>query len=64
MRAKFPYEMAPGVFGVISIDLNVPARDRLVLENKGMGKQEVENLIGQTFQQILDVLGLNTAEGV
>lgn len=64
MKAKFPYEMCPGVFGIITINLDVPERDRLVLENKGMSKQEVENITGQSFQEILDILGLSTAEGV
>jgi hypothetical protein len=59
MRARFPYEMAPGVYAELTIALEVPKSVQLALEAKGYGKQEIENLIGHTYQGLLIALGLD-----
>jgi hypothetical protein len=51
--------MAPGVYAELTIALEVPKSVQLALEAKGYGKQEIENLIGHTYQGLLIALGLD-----
>jgi hypothetical protein len=64
MRAKFPYELTPGVYGYLTISLDVPKEVALTLAAKGYGQQEIENLIGQSYQGILISLGLDDGHGI
>jgi hypothetical protein len=64
MRAKFPYELAPGVYGELTIALDVPKSVRLALGARGYGEQEIENLVGQKYQELLTVVGLDDAHGI
>ena len=64
MRAKFPYELTPGVYGELTIALDVPKSVRLALGAKGYGEQEIDNLVGQKYQELLTVLGLDDGHGI
>jgi hypothetical protein len=61
VRARFPYELAPGVYGELTIALDVPKSVRLALGARGYGEQEIENLVGHAYQGLLIALGLDDA---
>lgn len=64
MTAKHQYELDEGVVGRLTISLDVPKSEREILKIKGYGDQEIDNLIGQKYQEILYVLGLTDGNGV
>ena len=64
MRGKFEYELIPGVFATLALNLDMQEKVRQAMEAKGYGKQEIENLIGQCFQEIVTILGLDDGHGI
>lgn len=59
MRGKFPIRLTDNIVGLITINLDVPLSVRQAAAVAGYSPQEMDNLIGQFFQQILDELGLD-----
>ena len=59
MKGKFKYRLSPKLAGVLRIDLDIPERVREIAEANGHSKEELENLIGQEFQVIVELLALD-----
>lgn len=58
MRAKFRIQLSEKVIGTLTLSLDVPQNIRQTVEVIGVGKQEIENLVGQKFKEIVDILAL------
>jgi hypothetical protein len=59
MRAKFKYRLSPKITGVLTIQLDVSNNVREAAEVAGHSKEEIENLIGQEFQTVIELLALD-----
>lgn len=58
MKSKFKIQLRDDVTGVIVIDLYIPQRAIDMLLAK-YTKEELDNLTGQEFQRIIDLLALD-----
>jgi hypothetical protein len=59
MRAKFKYRLSEKITGVLTIQLDVSNNVREAAEVAGHSKEEIENLIGQEFQTVIELLALD-----
>lgn len=59
MRGKFAIRLTDTIVGIVQINLDVPDKVRQAAAMHGYGPQEMENIIGQEFQRILDILALD-----
>ncbi len=59
MRAKFKYHLSEKISGILTIQLEVSNNVREAAEIAGHSKEEIENLVGQEFQTIIELLALD-----
>ncbi len=59
MKAKFKYQLSEKITGILTIQLDVPNTVREAAAVAGHSKEEIENLIGQEFQVIVELLALD-----
>jgi hypothetical protein len=59
MKAKFKYRLSPKITGILTIQLDVSTNVREAAEMAGHSKEEIENLIGQEFQTVIELLALD-----
>jgi hypothetical protein len=62
MRSKCLLSLNKDIDAVIKIDLAV--QQSPILKIKGYTEEEINNLVGQKFQEILDILGISDGNGV
>ena len=58
MNGKYRISLSPELEAVIKISLEVPTNERSLAALRGYGPQEVDNLLGQKFQEIIDFFNL------
>jgi len=62
MKSKYITPLNKDIDAVIKIDLAV--HQSPILKIKGYTEEEINNLVGQKFQEILDILGISDGNGV
>jgi len=62
--ARYSIEVVEGVNATIKISLSMTPTQRAIANSKGMGTQEIENVLGQTLQKIIDDLALGESGGI
>jgi len=55
--AKLKVVLKDPVYAVLTVDLKVPAQQRMLAESMGITDEQLENLLGQTLQFILATMG-------
>ena len=64
MKSKNYLPLNKDIDAVIKIDISVAPSLIPILKVKGYTQEEINNLVGQKFQEILDILGLSEGIGV
>jgi len=64
MRSKYLLPLNKDIDAVIKIDIAVNQSLIPILKLKGYTEEEINNLVGQKFQEILDILGVSDGNGV
>lgn len=57
MKTKLKLYLTDSVYAVLSVDLSIPKDQKNLAESIGIGEEEQKNLIGQSMQTILLMLG-------
>jgi len=57
LKTKLKLYLTDSVYAVLSVDLSIPKDQKNLAESIGIGEEEQKNLIGQSMQTILLMLG-------